>query len=110
MVKLDEKYIFHIPLFKYADDKLIEIEIVDLIEDLMDQFSQNGHDNLYVTKVKGYYKSRCYDELLITLFVCKSSHPPEEIFQNWFKKHNEILGQEAFAYEYNNRMFIEKII
>ncbi len=110
MIELDEKYVFHIPLFRYADGKLIEIEIDDLIEDLMIQFSQIGHDNLYVTKVNGYYKSRRYDELLITLFVCKSTHNPEEIFQNWFKKHNDVLQQEAFAYECGNKMYIEKIM
>ena len=99
---LDKKYVFHIPLFKFEGEQLIRIPIDDFLDDLIGQLGSNG---LYITKVKSHYKSRCFDELLLTLFVASDEHP-EEIFGDWFRKNNDVLKQEAFAYECQNHMII----
>lgn len=105
MHKLDKKYVFHIPLYKFKDEELIKLSIDNLLDDLIDDL---GVDSLYITKAKSYYKSRCFDELLLTLFVSCDENP-EEIFKNWFRKNNHILGQEAFAYECQNQMHIFRL-
>ena len=114
MVELDKKYVFHIPLYKYTDNELIAIDIDNIIGTLIVHLNENGYDSAYMTDVKGYYKSRCFDEVLITLFVSTeflANHKhPEAIFKEWFIKNNDLLAQEAFAYECDNRMHIEKLI
>lgn len=107
-MKLNKKYVFHIPLFKFSNNKLIQIEINDILDDLISQLNDNGFENLYMTKVKGHYKSRSFDELLITLFT-HDSQSPEIIFKKWFEKNNNILKQEEYAYECNNSMYIKKL-
>ena len=102
MYKLDKKYVFHIPLYKFEDGELVELSIDGLLDNLIDDL---GADSLYITKAKSHYKSRCFDELLLTLFV-SGDESPEDIFKNWFRDNNHILGQEAFAYECQNQMHI----
>ena len=113
MKELDKKYVFHIPLCKYVNNDLIPIAIENIIDELIKQLNENGYDSLYMTKVKGYYKSRCFDEILITLFVSTrfltNHYLPEAIFKKWFKANNNILEQEAYTYECNNKMNIEEI-
>ena len=108
MVKLNKKYVFHIPLYKYVADELVSIDIGDIIDELVDDFSGNGFDSLYMTKVKSLYKSRMYDEVLITMCT-DSGRYPEEIFENWFRRNNHVMEQEAFAYECGNEMVIVKL-
>lgn len=108
MSQLNKKYVFHIPLFKYQDNNLQPIEIDDLLDDLINQLTDNGFENLYMTKVKGFYKSRCFDELLITLFT-PDDQTPQITFEKWFRNNNGILEQEEFAYECNNKLIIEKL-
>ncbi len=102
MKELDKKYVFHIPLYKFEDDDLIKLEIGDALDDFIAQLNCDG---LYITKVRSFYKSRCFDELLVSLFV-SGSEKPEEIFKVWFRTNNDILGQESFSYECGDRMFI----
>ena len=113
-MKLDEKYVFHIPLYKYSNNKLTRINIEKSMHELINQLGQNGYDSLYMTKAKGYFKSRSFDELLITIFVSSQNKlkekSPECIFKEWFMENNVILEQEAFAYEYNNTLLINKLI
>ena len=110
MIKLNDKYVFHLPLYKFVNDELITIDF-NIISDLMDSFSENGYENAYVMKVKGYYKSRAFDELLITIFTSSEVNnlKPDSIFKEWFIKNNNILEQDAFAYEFNGEMFIFKL-
>ena len=93
MIELDTKCVFHIPLYKFIDDELILIDIDEILDDLIGQFSENGYDSLYMTKVKGVY----------------NKESPEIIFKKWFMENNNLLEQEAFAYEWNNSLFIEEI-
>jgi len=110
MIELDKKYVFHIPLFKYTNEKLVAIEMDDILNDLLDKFSKNGYNSAYMTNVKAFYKSRSFDEVLITIFTTKiNSESPEDIFSKWFKDNNTALCQEAFAYECGDKMFIEKL-
>lgn len=115
MLILDNKYVFHIPLYKYADNKLIRLDIDETLSNLMQQLNNEGYESLYKTKVKSYYKSRSFDELLITLFVSQKrvsdnkQELPDKVFKRWFKQNNNILQQEAYAYEHNNSMIIESL-
>ena len=102
MEELDKKYVFHIPLYRFEDDDLIRLEIGDALDDLIARLNCDG---LYLTKVRSFYKSRCFDELLVNLFV-SGSEKPEKIFKEWFRTNNDILGQESFSFECGERMFI----
>lgn len=103
-IELDEKYVFHIPLYRHVDGKLVLIEIDEILNDLINMFHQNGFDSLYMAKIKSYYKARLYDEILLTIF--SSAKSPVAIFEEWFRINNDLLGQEAFAYEIGDRMII----
>ncbi len=112
MIVLDKKYVFHIPLYKFENNDFVLIDINNILDDLINQLNQNGYDSFYIMNGKGYYKSQAFDELLITVFISqeqlkiKNQEFPDSIFKNWFKRNNNILKQEAFAYEYENNMFI----
>ncbi len=108
MMELNRKYVFHIPLCKFENDDLGPIDIDGLLDDLIRKFSQRGFEGFYITKSKAYYKSRCFDELLLTMFA--DCDEPEEIFAEWFTANNDVLGQEAFAWEMGNSLFIEELL
>lgn len=109
-MELDKKYVFHVPIYKFFKMGLIPIEYEEVLDVLIDRFNQDGYGSLYITEVKGFYKSREFDELLITIFTSSYDDLPELIFKNWFIENNDVLGQEAFAYECNNSMFVEEIM
>lgn len=106
-MELDCKYVLHIPLSRWENDGLKSLDVDDQIKDLINQLELNGFDSFYITKVESYYKSRKYDELLITIFA-GTEESPQEIFKDWFSNNNDVLGQEAFAYELNNKLFIKE--
>ena len=108
IMELDCRYVLHIPLSKWENDELVLLDVDDEIEKLIFELEVKGFDSFYVTKVESYYKSRKYDELLITIFAGDDDSPCE-IFRNWFYMHNDVLFQEAFAIEVNNRMIIEDL-
>lgn len=108
MSELSEKYVFHIPVFKFEDNRLIRIDIDGYICNLVAMFAESGFEGMYSTMVKSYYKSRCYDEILITVFT-SPEEAPEEIFRDWFVKNNDVFAQEAFAFEHNGTMHIERL-
>ena len=110
MMELDKKYVFHVPIYKFFKMGLIPIEYEEVLDVLIDRFNQDGYGSLYITEVKGFYKSREFDVLLITIFTSSYDDLPELIFKNWFIENNDVLGQEAFAYECNNSMFVEEIM
>lgn len=104
MMILDRKYVLHIPLCRFSDGGLMPIEIDGILDDLI---SRLDSESFYMTKVKSCYKSRVFDELLITVFA--SQKDIGEIFSEWFKSNNDVLCQEAFAYECGDRMFVEEL-
>ena len=97
-MELDKKYVFHVPIYKFFKMGLIPIEYEEVLDVLIDRFNQDGYGSLYITEVKGFYKSREFDELLITIFTSSYDDLPELIFKNWFIENNDVLGQEAFVY------------
>ncbi|WP_458452991.1 hypothetical protein [Methanobrevibacter sp.] len=107
MIELEDKYVFHIPLYKYKDDELVVIEMDGLLDNLISELADKGFDSFYMAEVKSFYKSRIYDEILITVFSPKDKSPLE-IFKKWFRKNNHILFQEAFAFEIGDKMIVEK--
>lgn len=104
MIELDKKYVFHIPLYKYLDGELVPIEMDDILDELI---SLLGFKSLYLTKVKSVFKKRIYDEILLTIFTTDGF--PEEIFEKWFRQNNDVLCQEAFAYELDSKMIVKKL-
>ena len=105
MIELENKYVLHIPLYRFTNGKLVMIEIDDLLDDLIDMLKA---ESLYMTKVKSVYKKRVYDEILITIFSDDCS--PVEEFGKWFRKNSDVLAQDAFAYEIGDRLIVEKLI
>ena len=111
MIELNDKYVFHIPLYTHDKNGLIELDIDDVLDKLIQNLGLNGYDSFYMTKAKGFYKSRCFDELLITVFASQNDNQksPDDIFKTWFIGNNDLLNQESFAYEYNDKLVIENL-
>ena len=101
---MDKKYVFHIPLHKFEDGELVLLEIDDLLDDLISQLDCEG---MYFTRCKSVYKSRRYDELLLTVFASCDDNL-EDVFKGWFSQNNDVLGQEALAYECDGKLFVEE--
>ena len=62
------KFVLHVPLYRFTGNELEMIEIDELLNELLSELSSNGFDG-YISKVKSFFKSRMYDELLITIFA-----------------------------------------
>lgn len=107
-MELDFKYVLHIPLSKWENDELVVLDIDSEINELINQLEVEGFVSFYITKVESFYKTRRYDELLITIFAAEGEGP-HEIFKDWFYRHNDVLAQEAFSFEFNNRMIIKDL-
>ncbi len=107
VTKLNRKYVLHIPLYKCIDEGLVPIDIDGLLDELISDLSESGYENFYFLKAKAHYKSRCFDELLLTIFT--DSDLPVEIFEKWFKRNTGTLAQEAFAWECGNSLFIMEL-
>ena len=107
---LDTKYVLHIPTHKFEDEKVTRINMKKCIGDLESRLNQSGYHSFYKTEVEGHYKSRIFDEVLITIFTSSETEAkPDEIFSQWFKDNNKELKQESFAYEKNNELIIEEL-
>lgn len=105
---LDCKYVLHIPLSRWENGSLIPLDVDEQLYELINDLDVHGFDSFYVTKVDSYYKSRKFNEVLITIFASDEGCV-EEIFRDWFLKNNDVLSQEAFAYELKNKMIIETL-
>ena len=99
MIRLNQRYVFHVSLFKYVENELVAIDFDGVLDGLLCEF-----DSFYITRVESSYKLRKYDELLITVFCDDDSLG--EVFFQWFEKNRDVLAQEAFAYEHNGEMFV----
>ena len=107
-MELDCRYVLHIPLSRWENDTLMALDVDDMLDELINLLKLQGFDSFYLTKVESYYKSRRFDEVTLTIFA-SSGDEPHEILKRWFLAHNDVLGQEAFAYEIGNKMVIEKL-
>ncbi|WP_296876087.1 hypothetical protein [uncultured Methanobrevibacter sp.] len=54
------------------------------------------------SNVEGHYRSRSFDELLVTVY-CNEKEIIDEIFKEWFMANNDLMAQEAFSYEMNDK-------
>lgn len=111
MLVLEEKYVLHIPSYKYVEGQLKPIVSDRYIDKLIRELNDNGYHSFYRTEVKGYYKKRCFDEILITIFTSKenTNKKPSTLFVEWFREYNHILKQESIAYEYNNSLHVIRL-
>lgn len=107
---LNLKYVLHIPTHKFENKIVTAINMKKCMEDLEKKLNENGYHSFYKSKVEGHYKSRTFEEVLITIFTNNTAEPqPDKLFIEWFKEHNDELKQESFAYEKNNELIIEKL-
>lgn len=111
MIKLEEKYVLHIPSHKYVNGELIYITTQEHMDELIKRLNREGYTSFYALRTDAYYKTRKFDQILITIYTSKNQErkSPDTIFKEWFKQYNHILKQEAFAYEYNDSLIVEKI-
>ncbi|WP_323735906.1 hypothetical protein PXD04_08425 [Methanosphaera sp. ISO3-F5] len=109
MITLNQKYVLHIPCYKYQDGKLISLKNENIIDKLIKQLNTEGYNSFYITEVKGHYKTRIFNEILITIFTNQEENTPEKIFREWYKENNNILQQESYAYEHGTKMIIEEL-
>lgn len=109
MKKLDHKIILHIPVHKFENNKITEINMERYLNILIETLNNNGYTSFYKTSVTGYYKNRSFDELLITIFTTRDDTKAIIIFKEWFETNNNALKQESFAYEDNNILYIEEL-
>ena len=107
---LDTKYVLHIPCHKFENEMVTRINMEKCIGDLESKLDQSGYHSFYKTQVEGHYKSRKFDEVLITIFTSNISElQPDKIFRKWIKENNDELKQESYAYEKNNELIIEEL-
>lgn len=102
MLEFAEKIVLHIPLSKYKNNQLIELDIESLLDELIGDLKVKS---FYRTNVESYYKKRSYPELLITIFTNDSAEITEE-FKKWIEKNRDILEQESYAIEVNDKLII----
>ena len=105
-MELDCRYVLHIPLSRWENDSLIALD-VDILDELINLWNFKD-STVSISPVVSYYKSCRFNEVILTIFA-RSNERPHEIFKKWFQDHNDVLGQEAFAYEIGNKMIIEKL-
>lgn len=110
MIELDQKFVLHLPVHKFENERVTAININKVLDNLINILNENNYHSFYITKVNGHYKTRSFDEILITIFTSSNDNrkKPDKIFKEWFQDNNDILRQESYAYEYNNIMYIEE--
>lgn len=108
MLICKNKHILHIPLSRFVNGEMEMLDIDDLLEVLFDKLEENGIEGFYTTRATGFYRSRRYPELLLTVYSNRAGIV-EEIFEEWFQTHNKVLCQEAFSYEANDRLHVIRL-
>ena len=106
-MKLTHKYVLHIPAHKNKT-----LEKIDMDEPLnkLIKLLKREYTSFYKQEATGYYKDNmAFGEVLITIFTKTEQESPEKLFRKWYKEHNSILEQEAYAYEHDNTIIIEKL-
>ncbi|MBR0472832.1 MAG: hypothetical protein IJI98_09080 [Methanosphaera sp.] len=110
MITLNQKYVLHIPCYKYQEGKLISLKNENIIDQLIEKLNREGYNSFYITEVKGHYKTRSFNEILITIFTNQEERTtPDKIVREWYQENNNILPHESYAYEHGNKMIIEEL-
>ena len=107
-MELREKLVFHVPEETWCEDHLESIASGHALDDLIGTLKDAGVISLYSQNAMGYYKGRCYHEILFTIFCVDQARAKVvvEIFENWFRTYNGVLKQEAYAYEWNGILYV----
>ena len=106
IMMLDVKYVLHIPLYRFAGDGLVRLDIDEMLDELIADLCKSGFESFYITNVESFYRSRRFEEILITVFSDETLKSPDMIFREWIERNCHILAQEAYSYERDNKMFI----
>lgn len=102
MLEFEEKIVLHIPLSKYKNNQLVELDIEEALDELIRDLNVKS---FYKTNVESHYHNRSYPELLITIFANDSAEITE-VFKKWIFKNSDLLEQESYAIEVNNKLII----
>lgn len=105
MIKLDVKYVLHIPLYRNVEGRLKPIEPSSIIDELILNLEENNVNSFYTQKIKSYYNSKSFDEMIITIYTSKESEI-EDIFTSWCRNNHDILQQDCYAFEKNDELYI----
>ena len=110
-MELSEKLVLHVPEEKWCVDHLESIASGHVLDELIGTLENAGVISLYSQNAMGFYKGRCYHEILFTIFCENQARAKTvaEIFGDWFRTHNAVLKQEAFAYEWNGTLHIRTL-
>lgn len=110
MMTLNTKIVLHIPLVAWKDHAITPIDYAAFKHLLLVALEDAGASSLYTVQATGYYKGREYAETLWTIF-CEETDRDRivEAFRRTFREHNDIMQQEAFAYECNGTLHVEEL-
>ncbi len=105
-MEYSEKLTLHIPHYRW-DGKLIPIDYSSFTEKIVSRLSEIGIEGCYSIVATGYYKGKSYSEDLLTVYCTKDQvEGVVNIFNRAYKKANDIMQQECFAYEHNDKMYV----
>lgn len=103
------KLVFHIPCAAW-NNGLIAVNYNAFKQALIKAFAEIGLTSLYSVTVKGYYKGREYDEILLTVFSnLRGANAAVNAFRKCFEEHNDMMKQEAFAFERDGVLTVETL-
>ncbi|MGI5976742.1 MAG: hypothetical protein ACOX68_03500 [Candidatus Limivicinus sp.] len=105
----DVKLVLHVPHFSWCG-KLTENQHVAFLRYLRAELGAAGFTAFYSVPATGFYSGRSYAEELVTVFCAedKKEHIIK-IFEAAYRTHNDLLQQEAFAYECGGMLFTEEL-
>lgn len=108
-MKLPHKLVFHIPQKALVHGVALEIPFSELFPNLVTALYAAGLSGFYVVDGVGFYKGRTYPEKLVTVFCGDTMEAVESAYQDWFQRFNDVLQQEAFAYEVDGELVIKDL-
>ena len=108
-MKLTHKLVFHIPQKALVHGVALEIPFSALFPNLVTALYDAGVSGFYVVDGVGFYEGRTYPEKLVTVFCEDAPEDVEKAYRDWFRHFNDVLQQEAFAYEVDGVLHIEKL-
>ncbi len=103
------KLVFHIPCATW-NNGLIPVNYNAFKQILLEAFAEIGLTSLYTVSAKGYYKGREYDEILLTVFSSlRGANAAVNAFRKCFKERNNLMKQEALAFERDGVLIVEAL-
>ncbi len=107
----DTKLTLHVPCVAKESGGLVKINYEEFKSRLIKALADVGVNSYYTQAATGYYDGAEYDEVLWTVYCEKQDGDKiAEALCRTFRESNDILKQEAFAYERNGVMTVENLI